>query len=169
MTGRRPWLDGWGSCTHSCTQHLTRCFVCFLEILLNGSSQEHWLVLGSSGAWSLSSSPRSPLPAALTVTRVAGLATGPHLHWVFLPQPRSPPGWCLNPGPKSCLEDAFALPPRFSLRGSPGPSRGRLLVFASGCLGFGLCTYAATQGFSDPVVCGFLLALLPQNLSSLQT
>lgn len=97
MTGRRPWLDGCGSSTHSWTQHLTRCFVCCLEILTNGSIQEHWWVLGSSGAWSLSSAPRSRLPTALTATRVAGLATGPHLHWVFLPLPQSPPGpWMVS-------------------------------------------------------------------------
>lgn len=85
------------------------------------------------------------------------------------PGARQDHGWCLNAGPKSRLENAFALPPRFSLRGSLQPSRGRLLVFASGWLGFGLCTSVATQGFSDPVVCGFHLALLPQILSSLQT
>ena len=124
MTGHRPWLDGRSSCTHSWAQHLTGCFVSSLEILINGSSQEHWSVLGSSGAWSLSSAPHSPLPAALTVMRVAGSATGPHLHWVFLPRPWSPPGpwmeserWTKEPSRK-CLRFAsrvlsWGLPPAF--------------------------------------------------------
>lgn len=92
--------------------------------------------------------------------------TGFSCHYPRVLQDR---GRCLNPSSKSSLENAFALPPRFSLRGSPGPSRGRPLVFASGCLGFGPCAYVVTQGFSDLVFRGFLLALLPQILSSLQT
>lgn len=117
---------------------------------------------GSSGAWSLSSAPRSPLP--FSCVRPWGLTDPSFVGFpATTPEVRRTVPWIVSRSSSKQPRNTFALPPRFSLRGSPSGEASCLCLWLFGVWTVFLGSHA---GFSDLVFCGFLLALLPQVSSS---